>query len=465
MGRKGAAGKRGAKGKGGGGDAESDETDNEDADRVSSACFSLASAADTATLEAATEGRLLLSEAVENLGEKRASIREGALKSLTKVLRSGNKGLVDSVLDNYSDALLTPLLKLLRRPASDAEGLGCLQVAALYCLLLGSDENAAFEAMEKVLVPLMHDDVAEGVRVKALATLAFACFVCSSDATDRVMTLLEDVLCEESEGAPATATLRARAAQAWQLLASVAPTEAVLERSKARVFEAVAELLDDGEADVRIAAGLVLAGMWEVAVADDDGNYSGGAAAATDCRVSGLALCENPAVVSQAVATLQRVAKDSSKRVSKRDRKEQRAALRDAEAWVVGGEAPAGEVVRLQGAVLNMTTFAQLRLLEELREVLGDGLPSSLRVFPVLQDVLGVAHLADAMDGDGCDSAVKKGSATEKLRSGYRKQERSYRDISTAFGGGYDDDDGGFGDGGDGWGADGGGYEKKGGRR
>ena len=461
MGRKGgaAAGKRAtSKGKGGGGDADSDTTDNEDADRASTS-FSLASAAaaDTSAFDTATDGRLKLSEAVENLGEKRASVREGALKSLAKVLRSGSKALVDTVLD-YSDALLSSLLKLLRRPASESEGVGCMQVAALYCCVLGSDENAAFEALEKVLVPLVHDDVAEALRVKAVATLAFACFVCSSDATDRVMTLIEDVLCEESEGAPATDALRARAALAWQLLASAAPTEAVLERSKVRVFEAVADLLEADDSDVRIAAGQVLAALWEVAVADD----GGGDAAAADCRVSGLARCENPAVVSQAVAALQRVAKDSSKRVSKRDRKEQRAALRDAEAWVVNGESPSGETVRLQGAVLQMDTFARLRLLEELREVLGDALPSCLRVFPVLQDVLGVVHLADAMDGDGCDSAVKKGSATEKLRSGYRKQERNYRDISMAFGDGYDDDfDGGGG--GDGWGDVS--YEKKGGGR
>ena len=45
-----------------------------------------------------------------------------------------------------------------------------------------------------------------------------------------------------------------------------------------------------------------------------------------------------------------------------------------------------------------MKTFAQMRLLEELREVLGDGLQSCLKVFPVLQDILDVTYLTEDMD-------------------------------------------------------------------
>ena len=44
------------------------------------------------------------------------------------------------------------------------------------------------------------------------------------------------------------------------------------------------------------------------------------------------------------------------------------------------------------------------------------------------------------MDGDGKDNNVRKGGATDKLRSGYRKQERRFREINTEFG--CDDDDG-----------------------
>lgn len=54
------------------------------------------------------------------------------------------------------------------------------------------------------------------------------------------------------------------------------------------------------------------------------------------------------------------------------------------EGWIVNGEKPY-ESVRMKGAVIECTTFATLRLLEELKEVLLDGFHSSLKVFPVVK--------------------------------------------------------------------------------
>lgn len=51
----------------------------------------------------------------------------------------------------------------------------------------------------------------------------------------------------------------------------------------------------------------------------------------------------------------------------------------------------------------------------------------------ICSDILGVVHITNDMDGDGKDTNVKKGGATDKLRSGYRKQERRFREISTDF--------------------------------
>ena len=62
----------------------------------------------------------------------------------------------------------------------------------------------------------------------------------------------------------------------------------------------------------------------------------------------------------------------------------QRAAFRDVEDWIVNGEKPY-ESVRMQGAVLECTSFTTLRLLEELKDVLGDGFHSSLKVFSVVK--------------------------------------------------------------------------------
>lgn len=55
------------------------------------------------------------------------------------------------------------------------------------------------------------------------------------------------------------------------------------------------------------------------------------------------------------------------------------------------------------------------------------------RTCVIFSDILGVVHITNDMDGDGKDTNVKKGGATDKLRSGYRKQERRFREISTDF--------------------------------
>ena len=56
------------------------------------------------------------------------------------------------------------------------------------------------------------------------------------------------------------------------------------------------------------------------------------------------------------------------------------------------------------------------------------------------RDILGVAHTTNENDGDGKGSIVRKGGPTDKLRSGYRKQERRYREINTEYHGDQDDD-------------------------
>mmetsp|Transcript_31410 Transcript_31410/g.52505 ORF Transcript_31410/g.52505 Transcript_31410/m.52505 type:complete len:137 (+) Transcript_31410:23-433(+) len=124
------------------------------------------------------------------------------------------------------------------------------------------------------------------------------------------------------------------------------------------------------------------------------------------------------------------ISKDSSKRISKKDRKEQRAEFRDIEDWLVKGEAPA-DSIRMQGAVLEISSFADMRLVCALKDVFGSGFHSSLRLYPVVRDVLGVEHVTADMDGAGEDVRVEKGSREDKTRSKNRKQDRRYRARDT----------------------------------
>lgn len=83
-------------------------------------------------------------------------------------------------------------------------------------------------------------------------------------------------------------------------------------------------------------------------------------------------------------SAIKQISKDSSKRISKKDRKEQRAEFRSIEDWVLKGESP-DESLRMQGAVLTLDSFKTLRVAEALRDVLGTGFHSALRIFPVVK--------------------------------------------------------------------------------
>lgn len=67
-------------------------------------------------------------------------------------------------------------------------------------------------------------------------------------------------------------------------------------------------------------------------------------------------------------------------------------------------------------------------LIEFLRHYLTDGFQSSTRHFDVIKEILQINHLDE--EGMKTTSIITKASNTGKLRSGYRKQERNYRDIN-----------------------------------
>jgi hypothetical protein len=75
---------------------------------------------------------------------------------------------------------------------------------------------------------------------------------------------------------------------------------------------------------------------------------------------------------------------DSSKKVSKKNRKEQRAEFRDIENWILEREYPT-ETIRMQGAEIEISSFAKERVIESLKAVLESGFHSSLRMYPVVK--------------------------------------------------------------------------------
>ena len=367
---------------------------------------------------------MLISEAAELLIEKRLSQREQALTTLVKMLSLGHD------LGNYQETILIQLSRLIRKPSSLIEIEMTTKLLMLFSLWLGADEDAFFDTFDSLLEKVITTETLdEAMRVAALSALAFCSFISSVESRERILTLCGDIICDGNNDSSDT-LLCFTAIKSWILLASIMPVDIIIDSSKERIFDAINLLLDSDDIDVKIAAGTLLAFLYEV-VEDNDLCPEG-----SDMQTIGLQLCEDPNVVSQTLALIQRVSKENSKRFSKKDRKDTRLAFRDIEAYIFNGDKPE-ETTRFQGCVLEIDSFAKICLLEQLRFVLGDGFPSSPKNFPIIQEILEIKNLNDFNDGDGDSRQIRKGSSVDKSRSSNRNQDRSYKDLQNSF---YEED-------------------------
>jgi len=292
-------------------DSSDDEGDN-DNDVTANTVFASITIPKTVISSSSDVNDMVISEAVEMLLEKRLSQREQALITLVKMFARGQS------LESYKETILIQLSRLIRKPSSFIESDNATKLIMLFSLWLGADEDAFFETFDSLLQKLITTvDVDENIRVVALSTLAFCSFINSVESRERILTLCEDIICESNNDGNDT-LLCFTAIKSWILLASIIPIDIVIDSSKDRIFDAINLLLDSDDIDVKIAAGTLLAFLYEL-VDDNDLCPEG-----SDMQTIGLQLCEDPNVVSQTLALIQRVSKENSKRFSKKDRKDTR---------------------------------------------------------------------------------------------------------------------------------------------
>jgi hypothetical protein len=84
------------------------------------------------------------------------------------------------------------------------------------------------------------------------------------------------------------------------------------------------------------------------------------------------------------VIVIANIVNESSKKVSKRNKKEQKAEFRDIESWIFHRDFPI-ERLRMQGAEIEIDSFSKQRVIESLKQVLESGFHSSLRMYPVVK--------------------------------------------------------------------------------
>lgn len=287
-----------------------------------------------------------ISEAVENLAEKRYTTREKGLTQLVRHFQTSYEASSDLSIDNVRESILTQVFRSVRRPPSTKEGVLCMQLLDLLALHFGADEHEFLSQCEKPLKHLVSITTGELVdlRPHALSCLAFVTFVSGGvddayktwaycarilrsadngrgaaeeegDSDDDAASVTSDSSASSGEHANKKsfaahrAALHSAAATAWVLLATLRTPEEVLDScmgdgESCSLLEPLLELLECRDTsntngalsavDIKVAAGKCVAFLWEVAAE--------AAGAASSPEEAGLLLCRDHTVVEKVLS-------------------------------------------------------------------------------------------------------------------------------------------------------------------
>jgi hypothetical protein len=220
-----------------------------------------------------------ISEAVELLSEKRASSRETGLESLITHFQSSFSDPGELSIEGYQDTLTENLLRMIRRPNSAREGKLCIHLLCLLALYLGPEEDDFLNSFERPLTVLVDGTTLVELCGPALGALAFVAFVSGGlDASFRVWGYAQRKLLRDTgdigKGKVSDASLRAAAADAWALLATLRSPTDVLSACKGEwgsLLTPLNAILSNGSIEAKVSAGKCVAYMWELADAASPG--------------------------------------------------------------------------------------------------------------------------------------------------------------------------------------------------
>jgi len=382
----------------------------------------------------------LLMDGIDNLDSKKSQVRITALNNIVDSLRSG-ADLFDRVQANM-DAMIGHLKRFLSQRSAVYEAILAMKVVNIVALVAGADSDEFANEFNDLLITLATKSEVEEVdlRVAAVRTLAFVHLVCcGGQGGFSCFGIIGDIALLQSEGTDACPDVQIAAAESWCLLAQLVDPQKVCDVSREEdMFVELVTLLGNPNTEIKISAAQCLALLWEVA----DKLMPG-----VDATVSADLMCDDEDKVREALTILQQIGKESSKRVKKKDRKERKSALKSVTEWILEGNPPEEDAVRLQGGDAELNSFGEIRLMDALRRVLKGGLQSCLRVYPVTREMLGVEYVSfDDLNGDHSSGTVAAGmdmscdafdkrfvrSQVGKIKTNHRRNQRADKEMLQA---------------------------------
>lgn len=346
---------------------------------------------------------------LEKLNEKRTTAREDCLRELIAGLRSYT--FVDQAIANR-ESVFSSLVGLLRR-SRETEGVLCAEALGMMMLLIGPEEDEIFNLVRAPLEFVITRGQSERMRIEATRALALGSFICNTEEERTLahLAFFEALFTGESEGGRASEELKAAGVDAWSLLFTVAPRGYNTHESRALLLENFLHLLDASSADLRVAAGEAIALLRE------------------HWRQEGLAVhdvsADEEEVVDSIVDRLQDMAREGSKRMSRKDKKAQRASFREICSAVVDGQRPE-EVISYRTRSFRLTSWVKMKQVEALRDCLQGGFLTALAQNTVIHDIFDLDPTA--FDVPVERSVVAKNSELGRWRTTTRSRNRRSRE-------------------------------------
>ena len=179
----------------------------------------------------------ILAQALEDTNNKQSRQRLKGLENILLLFRSTSDIILLISSKDNRESIIDIILKIIRRPASEKEGMLALSIFVLLCMSSGPDNCELFEQISPSLIQMLTRNENVPLRCTAIMALSLGCLFCTSFSDRETWQLIEDVLCGVSDGLESEPIMRACAATAWSLLCSGMPVDLVLASSNERVFE------------------------------------------------------------------------------------------------------------------------------------------------------------------------------------------------------------------------------------
>ncbi|XP_077487842.1 interferon-related developmental regulator 1 isoform X1 [Amblyomma americanum] len=320
-----------------------------------------------------------LKEAIDGTSQKSAKGRLSCLEAIRKAL--SNRYLYDFLIDRPT-TVCDLVERGLRKGRGEEQGVSAT-LAALACVHYGAGEESAglFQTLRQPLTTLLLDAAqAPPVRAKCATAIGLCCFVAESDNYPVVQSCMESLWqalsgAKPSTGSTPASVLHGASLLAWGLLLTVAPVDRLLALAKSSMGR-LQELLESPDLDLRIAAGEVIAIIYEVA-RDYDDNF----------EEPPDALCNQ----------LRQLATDSQKFRAKKERRQQRSTFRDVYRAVHEGTSP-DITVKFGREVLELDTWSRKLQYDAFCQLLGSGMNLHLAANELLRDIFELGPVIAADD-------------------------------------------------------------------